>query len=99
MNVSTLPGLSDHDVVVIKANIKSSIHKQTKRSILLYKKGDWNAICAGLQPVMDEMYNNNVSVSHLDVNGMWKQFRDSLTNLVVKHIPQKVCRSHYNSHG
>ena len=44
MNVSTLPGLSDHDVVVIKANIKPTIHKQTKRSILLYKKADWNAI-------------------------------------------------------
>ena len=40
MNVSTLPGLSDHDVVVIKANIKLTINKQTKRNILLHKKAD-----------------------------------------------------------
>ena len=94
MNVSTLPGLSEH---VIKTNIKPSIHKQTKRSILLYKKADSNAICASLQPVMDEMCNNNISVSHLDVNSMWKQFQDSLTNLVAKHILQKVCRNCYKS--
>ena len=47
--------------------------------------------------LMDEICNNNISVSHLHVNGMWKQFQDSLTNLVAKHITQKVCRNRCNS--
>ena len=74
MNVSRLSDLSNHDVVVIKTNIKPSTHKQTKRSILLYKKADWNAIQASFQSLKDEICNNNTSVSHLDLNGMWKQF-------------------------
>ena len=72
-------GMSDHDVVAIKANIKPSIHKQTKINFLLCKNADWNAICTGFQPLMDEMRINSTSVSHLDVshldvNGMGEQF-------------------------
>ena len=68
MNVSTLPGLSNrHDLVAIKTNIKSSIHKQTKRSILLCKKADGNTIGAGLHLLMDEMCINNTNLGHLEI--------------------------------
>ena len=74
MNVSTLP---DHDVVVIKTNIKPSTHKQAKRNILLYKKAEWNAICVGLQPLMDEMCINITSVESLRCKWHVEQFWDS----------------------
>ena len=96
MNVSTLLRLSDHNVVVITTSIKPLTHKQIERSILLNKKANWNAMRAGLQPLMDEMCIKSTSVSYLDVNSMWKQFQDFVIYLIAKHIPQKVCRSRYS---
>ena len=39
-NVSIIPGLSDHDIVLAKVNAKPEISKQIPQTILLYKKAD-----------------------------------------------------------
>ena len=43
-NVSITLGLSDHDIVLAKVNAKPEITKQVPRTILLYKKADWDQL-------------------------------------------------------
>jgi len=41
IDINVLPGMSDHDIVIITAEIKTKFKVQSPR---LYHKADWNAI-------------------------------------------------------
>jgi len=93
---TTLPGLSDHNMVLTKLSVKPPISKQTKRSILLYNKANWNAIHTGLQPLLDEFSNYNSGTNQINVDDMWEKFHSTLADLILLHIPHKVCKSHFS---
>ena len=42
-STQVIPGLSDHDIVIIESKIKPLFLKQTNRKILLYNKADWQS--------------------------------------------------------
>ena len=93
----TLPGLSDHNMVLTKLSVKPPTSKQTKRSILLYNKANWNAIHTGLQPLVDEFCNYNSRTSQISMDDMWEKFHNILINLKLLHIPHKVCKSYFSA--
>ena len=39
--VSTIPGLSDHSIVLVESTIRPKVSKVKPRNITLYKKADW----------------------------------------------------------
>ena len=41
---SILPGLSDHDIVLVEVNSRPEIIKQVPRDIPLYKKANWDQL-------------------------------------------------------
>ena len=43
-DVSILPGMSDHNILMIIADIKPKFTTQLPRKIFLYRKANWNAI-------------------------------------------------------
>jgi len=96
-DTTTLPGLSNHNMVLTKLSVKPPTSKQTKRSILLYNKANWNAIHTGLQPLVDEFYNYNSRTRQLSMDDMWGKFHSTLTELILLHIPHKVCKSHFSA--
>jgi len=57
-----------------KLSVKLPTSKQIKRSILLYNKANMNAICTGLQPLVDEFCNYNLKIGQINVDDMWRIF-------------------------
>jgi len=69
-DTTTSPRLSDHNMILTKLSAKPPTSNQTKRSILLYNKANWNAIRTGLQPLVDEFCNYNSRTSQISVDDM-----------------------------
>ena len=93
-STQVIPGLSDHDIVIIESKIKPLFLKQTIRKIPLYDKADWQSIVDGLQLLkycICRTPDENIDVEHL-----WNQSHDCMQNLVYTHIPHKTARRHCN---
>ena len=54
-NVSITPGLSDHDIELAKVNAKPEITKQVPRTILLFKKADWDQMKHSMRDLHSEL--------------------------------------------
>ena len=59
-SVSVIPGLSDHDAVIIDSIIKPVYHQFKKRSVLRYNKADWSKLkkdCTKLSTEVEERHH------------------------------------------
>ena len=63
-----LPGLSDHEMVLIDANIRPQIQKQLPRNIYLYNRADMDAITQDLADFRDDFLNNDPMTNSVEVN-------------------------------
>ena len=54
-NVSIIPGISDHDIVLAKVNAKPEISKQVPCTILLYKKADWDQLKQSMRDLHSQL--------------------------------------------
>ena len=82
-SVNVIPGLSDHDIVMINSTIRLPILKQQPRLTLLYSRANWDAIKTELEGLLSSLTN----IQHSDVEELWGRFRDTLLNAVYKYIP------------
>ena len=67
-STQVIPGLSDHDIVIIESKIKPLFLKQTNRKIPLYDEADWQSIADGLQLLkrcICRTPDENIDVEHL----------------------------------
>ena len=88
LNVSILPGLSDHDMVSVEILISPVRIKQPSRKIFLCKKWKFDLINEDLAE-----YNTSTSndmLEYLSVNDLWINFKHVLSTTMEKHIPTKM---------
>ena len=69
-NTQVIPGLSDHDIVMIESKIKPLFLDQTNRKIPLYDKADWQSVTDGLQSI--ERHVHRIFSEDVDVENLWK---------------------------
>ena len=84
-----LPGISDHDIVLVDTNIRINRTKQTKRKIYLWKSTNMDELRTEVQTTL----NDFMAVSFLTIDNMWTAFKDILLNAMEKHVPSKLSRS------
>ena len=89
-NVQIVPGLSDHDVVVIQSKMRTPTLKQASRKIPLYNKANWEAIRNDLQSL--EGVIRDLTSKDTNIDKLWEIFRDSILHTIDKHIPHKTSR-------
>ena len=90
-----IPGLSDHDAVLVKFSHRVHINKKQPRKVPLYKNANWDAIRQDFS-VMSEEYLQLNSVSHMSVEEIWHYFHDHVMNSVNKHVPSKVLSTRFH---
>ncbi len=83
-----VPGLSDHEMVLIDANMKPTTQKQQPRNIYLYNRADMGAISQDLADFRDEFLDNDPMSNSADAN--WTRLRDRIHDAMNKHIPKKT---------
>ena len=81
----SIPGLSDHHMVVADFETIPQRSKPMKRSVYRFQKADWDKIKADMDLLakdIESMYDNNSTV-----NDLWEFFKDMLKKSMDKHIP------------
>ena len=90
--VEVVPGLSDHDAVIVQSKMRMSLAKQANRKIPLYSKANWQAIRADLQSLENKI--SDLILQGTDVDSVWRKFRDSILLVISQHVPHKMSRKH-----
>ena len=60
-NVSIISGFSDHDIVLAKVYAKPEMSRQVPRTILLYKKADWDQLKQSMREFHSELTQSNLA--------------------------------------
>ncbi|VDI33330.1 Hypothetical predicted protein [Mytilus galloprovincialis] len=89
----TIPGVGDHDAVLIDTLAKPQRAKPTKRKIYLWDKANLQSLKADVTLFVSDF----VSQPPHNMNTCWTSFRDKVLTLMDKHIPHKLTRSRYTN--
>ena len=81
IDINILPGMSDHDIVMIIADIKSKFIYHSPRKTLLYHKANWNAIRGSLFAVATEF--PRLLTENSDVEYLWLTFKNTMLSLMA----------------
>ena len=79
IDVNMLPSMSDHDIMVITADIKSKFIDRSSRKTLLYHKANWNAIRESLSALVTEFLQ--LRTENSDVEDLWSTFKNTMITL------------------
>ena len=88
----SVPGISDHDMVVTDVDLKPQHVRQKPRKYRQFARANWESLRTDLDKTSEEV-NASYSAGR-DVHTLWGHFKTSLISAVDKHVPTKVFRKH-----
>ena len=86
----SVPGISDHDIVVTDFLTKPRYSKTQRRKCFLYSKANWADLKRNLKTLSDEIekdYNDGACTRDL-----WDKFHTTLSDEIHKLIPHKLLK-------
>ena len=92
-SVNTVPGVSDHDVVVADSDIGARFTRKVPRKIHLYSKADWNKLRTKTSEFQEE-FLKCYSDSSVDEN--YKKLEKHVNQIIDDHVPSKTTTSRFN---
>jgi hypothetical protein len=90
IKVQVIPGVSDHDCVLLDVDARAAKHKQPPRKIPLYKKAQWDELRDHMTTVGERIQDQATTAS---ANTLWDHFCAGLHDGVKKFIPHKTCKN------
>ena len=84
----SIPGISDHAMVVTDCDIKPIYNKQNPRKVYLFSKANWEEIysaCERLSIKIQNMINMKDSIEHI-----WTTFKSEIQSAMDTFIPSKT---------
>jgi hypothetical protein len=88
---SNVPGISDHDMVVIDTEIKPTYIKKKPRKIYKYNKADWETIKKDCLELSEEIQTMTHTGPH-KIEDLWTLFKNRIHSSVEKNVPSKTQR-------
>ena len=89
---NSIPGISDHSMVVTDSYSKPYYNKQKPRKVFLYAKANWDKI-------KDEMLKMSATLldkfneGNSQVQELWEYFKNSVNSVMEENIPSKTFRN------
>ena len=93
-HTEVIPGISDHEMVVVDQTIKPVYNKPKPRTTFLYQKTDWEKLRNRLSDLSSKIVS---SVVERTVNENWETFRDGILEEIRKCIPSKKISNRINT--
>ncbi|KAI8494439.1 hypothetical protein Bbelb_276650 [Branchiostoma belcheri] len=90
---TVVPGISDHDMVLVDVNLALKQNRKPKRKVYIRTKADEPAIKKDLT---DYAANFHKRTQDMSVTQKWSDFKDKMKDTMNKHIPSKITSSRYN---
>ena len=91
--IDVVPGISDHDMVVVDQDLRPVYNKPKQRKIYKFKQANWSSIKEEAAQLSDEIVSDAGSTS---VNNKWLKFKNGITKIMDKYIPSKFSSSRFN---
>jgi len=85
-----LPGLGDHDVVLVDIQVQPEIIKQKPREIYLYDRANRGLIWQDIENLAKNLYFNNTGKT---TDELWGKFKDTVLNSMRLYIPCKLTKA------
>ena len=87
---NSIPGISDHAMVVTDSDVKPLYNRQKSRKVYLFSKANWDEInqsCVNLSTKINIMANTN------NINTLWETFKTEINTAMETHIPSKIFKN------
>ena len=89
-----LPGISDHDIVLVQARTRARRKKPPSRKIHLWSKANPDDIHTAVQTLTENFtskYNTNT-----DINTIWTAFANGISNIIEIMVPSKMSTTRHS---
>ena len=91
---NVIPGISDHDAVIVKTKMTARAVRPPKRKIFLYKKADLHSIDEVLSSFNEKLSEEYVTA--IDINELWLDFKQVLSKAMDRYLPSKMSSTRHN---
>ena len=92
-SIDTVPGISDHDIVVVDTKIKARLTKKPRRPVKQWSKADWDTIREETTTFRDKFLSDH---QERDVDTNYSDFQQHVDDMLDKHVPTKLSSSRRN---
>ena len=93
---SGLPGLSDHDVIIIDTSLVPRTRRPVKRLIYLWSKADLPGMEKELKEYTTKIQNERETSLTVPINTLWNNFKSTCTTAINNHVPSKFTSTRYS---
>ena len=90
-STSSIPGISDHSIVVSDFDTRPCTKKEKPRKFYKFKEANWENIQKDMEKASDEV--KELYLSGENTNTLWSHFKTSLNLSIEKNIPAGIAKS------
>ena len=94
-STNVIPGISDHEMVIIDSDIRPKLAKPPKRKVYKYRNANWDEIKKGIIDFNTD-FLTSTEFNSRSVNDNWTMFKHQMTKIMDKFIPSKITSTRYN---
>ena len=87
----TVPGISDHYMVVVDIELKPHYNRPKHRETFTYKKANWEEIRSAISTQDQDIIESNEPVE-----GKWLKLKNCINEIVNKFIPKRLTSKRHN---
>ena len=91
--ITTIPGISDHEIICADCDIKAKMHKKPPRKIHTWSRADWSKLRERIVSYRDSFLENCPNRS---IKENYKDFQDYIQHIMDAHIPTKMSTTRFN---
>ena len=89
-----LPGISDHDIVLVDSSILPARKKPVKRKIYLWMTANKPAMDEDLTKFTQKLIEDNTTSTLVDT--LWNRFKEKCAESINTHIPSKLTSTRFS---
>ncbi|CAG2187687.1 unnamed protein product [Mytilus edulis] len=93
--IKSIPGISDHDIVLVDAICKPQRSKQSQHKIYLWKKVDIKKIKDVTSHFISELISQ--TNENLNIDQLWNKFKEGSNKIIDDNVPSKITKSKYTN--
>ena len=93
---SRLPGLGDHDAVLVETSITPKPRRPVRRLIYLWSRADLPALATELGEYVARLETTAQSEEPPTVQTLWQDFKDVSTAAITRHVPSKLTSARFS---
>jgi hypothetical protein len=92
-SLSTIPGISDHNIIVADSDLRARLAKKPKRSINQWTKANWDSIHQETAQFQEDFMN---SYKGRSVEENYTEFCNHIESITKQHVPSKTSSTRRN---